>query len=466
MRAAAAILVCLLAVLSGISPARAESLQSLETFPAETVADRFVSNPRSVKDIGDPFVLEEDGTYYVFATGGPIGFNVWKSTDLATFEKSKALQKVSWASGDYWAPEVFHIGDRYVMLFTARARETQSLRTGIAFAEKPEGPYTDPLGHPLMELGYATIDATLCFDTDGQPYLIYVRDCSENEIGSLHVSQIYGAPLAPDLLSLAGDPVLLTTPEGSWETRSGDWQWNEGPAVVFHDGRYYLYYSVNAYWMSEYSVDVAVSDHVLGPYEKQDPCPLLGPVYENGTLTVSGPGHNSFVTIGDELFTAYHTHTYLQNPSGNRQLCLDRAGFHTDGTAFLSGPTLAPQLRPLKELGLVSHLPLAACTGDPDRKLSDGDLCIADPAYGLQDPDTAWTFDAPVTADMILIHPLPGESFSGRIILNDTWCLDISVEASSTPGAGLILPFEAREITSLRLSGTGSLAEVMLIGTP
>ena len=215
-----------------------------------------------------------------------------------------------------------------------------------------------------------------------------LRDCSENEIGSLHVSQIYGAPLAPDLLSLAGDPVLLTTPEGSWETRSGDWQWNEGPAVVFHDGRYYLYYSVNAYWMSEYSVDVAVSDHVLGPYEKQDPCPLLGPVYENGTLTVSGPGHNSFVTIGDELFTAYHTHTYLQNPSGNRQLCLDRAGFHTDGTAFLSGPTLAPQLRPLKELGLVSHLPLAACTGDPDRKLSDGDLCIADPAYGLQDPES------------------------------------------------------------------------------
>ena len=77
MRAAAAILVCLLAVLAGISPARAESLQSLETLPAETVADRFVSNPRSVKDIGDPFVLEEAGTYYVFATGGPIGFNVW-----------------------------------------------------------------------------------------------------------------------------------------------------------------------------------------------------------------------------------------------------------------------------------------------------------------------------------------------------------------------------------------------------
>ena len=43
------------------------------------VKDWFASNPRNVKDIGDPFVLTEGSSYYLFATGGPIGFNVWRS---------------------------------------------------------------------------------------------------------------------------------------------------------------------------------------------------------------------------------------------------------------------------------------------------------------------------------------------------------------------------------------------------
>ena len=134
------------------------------------VKDRFASNPRSVKDIGDPFILNEESGYYMFATGGSIGFNVWRSGDLSAFEKSKALKKLGWASGDYWAPEVYRVGEKYVMLYTARLRENGSLRTGIAFSDMPEGPYEDPLGRPLMDYGYATIDATLTWDDAGNPF--------------------------------------------------------------------------------------------------------------------------------------------------------------------------------------------------------------------------------------------------------------------------------------------------------
>ena len=68
---------------------------------------RFWNNPRDIKDIGDPFVLNAGDGYQIYATGGPIGFFTWHSEDLLKFERTKALKKVSWAASDYWAPEVF-----------------------------------------------------------------------------------------------------------------------------------------------------------------------------------------------------------------------------------------------------------------------------------------------------------------------------------------------------------------------
>ena len=452
------------ALLISCACAGAESLKLRDISEA---ADWFAANPRNVKDIGDPFVLAENGSYWMFATGGPIGFNVWTGTDLTGFEKTKALKKVDWASGDYWAPEVFHTGDRYVMLFTARMRENGSLRTGIAFAEKPEGPYEDPLGRPLMEYGYATIDATLTWDDEGNPYMIYVRDCSENTVNGRQESHIYGVRLTADLLSTEGEPVLLTVPEGEWEALSGGTRWNEGPAVVKHDGKYYLFYSVNGYFMKEYSVSVAVSDTPLGPYVKQDNNPLLYYTEENGNVTISGPGHNAFFTVGGELLTAYHTHTYPQAPSGNRQLCIDRAGFHTDGTAYINGPTLAPQLRPLEEIGRVNLTAKAACAEDPEKLLTDGDICSREgsAAWVWHGREINFTWPEGVTAELLMIYPAEGQAISGRVTVNGTLEAAFALEAGGKPGAAVTLLTDPTEITNLKieLDEESGIGEIMLI---
>ncbi len=441
--------------------------EELTILDYSAVKDRFASNPRNVKDIGDPFVLQEESGYFMFATGGSIGFNVWRSGDLQTFEKSKALKKVNWASGDYWAPEVCRVGEQYVMLFTARLRENGSLRTGIAFADAPEGPYEDPLGKPLMDFGYATIDATLTWDDAGNPYLIYVRDCSENSVNGRQESHIYGVRLSDDLLSVQGDPVLLLKPEGEWETKSGDTRWNEGPAVVKHGGKYYLFYSVNGYWMKEYSVSAAAADAPLGPYTKQTNNPLLVYTEDETGVTVSGPGHNAFFSVGDELFTSYHTHTYPQAPSGNRQLCVDRAGFHTDGTAFINGPTLAPQLRPLKELGCRNVLPLASCEGDENGLLTDGDTCVsaASGGYVWQGSGVSYRWDEPAGADLLIVYPAPGQSLSGSVTFNGAFTASFSLPAGGKPGQAVILPFEPLAVSEMRVDfQEGAAGEILLIG--
>ena len=461
MKAGCMALILALVMLLGGARAETPRLKDISM-----VQDRFAGNPRAVNGIGDPFVLPVDDGYHVYATGAGIGFYQWRSGDLAAFERDTVMKRCGWGENDYWAPEVYPWEGRYVMLFTARWSETHTLRIGVAFADSPDGPFEDPLGAPLFDFGYAAIDGTLLVDDEGAPYLIYSRDCSENIVNNHHESHLYGVRLAPDLLGTEGDPVPLTVPDAAWERRSGVYRWNEGPAVLRHDGRYYLFYSANYYADKEYGVGVAVANAPLGPYVKQDNNPLLKWVKgEKGRVLVSGPGHNSFFTVGGELFCAYHTHTYPIAPSGDRQLCVDRAGFHGDGTAYINGPTLAPQLRPLEELGLQNLTASANCAEDPDGLLVDGDICMAKSSehYVFDGTDAAFTWDPPVTADMLLLWPALDQPISGTATL-DGAVFPFSL-TPSLPGEAVILPFEPASLVSLRIHiDEGRLGEVLLVG--
>ena len=445
---------------------RAGCAEELKLVDSSEMAGRFTANPRPVTGIGDPFVLPDGGSYHVFATGAQIGFFHWNSEDLINFERDKALKKSPWVHSDYWAPEVYAWKGRYAMLYTGRWKKNRSLRIGIAFSDKPEGPFEDPLGEPLFDFGYAAIDGTLTVDDVGTPYLIYSRDCSENYVNGYHESHLYGVQVSEDLTGMVGDPVLLTVPDAPWETASGEYRWNEGPAVLRHGGKYYLFYSANYFASKQYGVGVAVADSPLGPYVKQANNPVLRWSEDaGGRVTVSGPGHNSFFTVGDELFTAYHTHTDPSAPGNDRQLCIDRAGFHADGTAYISGPTLAPQLRPLADLGLVNLTASAACGDDPQRLLTDGDICSSPSSetYIWAGDQARLTWDAPVTADMLMLWPAPGESVTGTVSMNGC---DYPFSLSpSLPGEAFVLAFEPAQVSSLDIRlGEGRLGEALLVG--
>lgn len=441
--------------------------ENLPLVDNETVKDRFLSNPLPVREAGDPHFIKEGEEFFAFGTGGPIGFNVWRSNDLGTFTKEKALKKISWASGDYWAPEVYKVGGKFVMFFTARWKETGTLRIGVAVSDAPQGPYEDAIGAPLFDPGYAVIDGSLYFDENGTPYMAYARDCSENTVNGRRESHLYGIELAPDLLSVVGEGVLLAQPDSEWEFLSEDPVWNEGPFVIRHNDKYYLYYSANYFAQKEYTVGVAVAAHPLGPYTKQANNPILNFIEKDGEVLVSGPGHNSFFTVGDELFTAYHTHTYPVAPSGNRQINIDRAGFHADGTAYINGPTRAPQLRPLADLGLINHMPAAKSSDEHASLLTDGDVCLsaASDAYVFTGSESVFTWDTPVTADMLLIYPAQSAPVSGQVILNESMTADFALEEGALPGASVCLAFEPTAVSSLKISASSGIGEILLLGS-
>ncbi len=462
------VLCCLLS----LAPAAlAETVTALD--PA-AFADRYYQNPSGIKDIGDPFILSAEGTYWCFATTGGLFFQVRQSVDLVTWGKptyAYAPDKNSWADRDFWAPEVYAYQGSYYLFYSAREKVSGSLRIGVARADKPQGPYKDLRNGPLFDYGYAAIDAHLFID-EGQPYLFFARDCSENIVSGRHESHLYGVRLSSELDAAVGDPVPLTRPDQPWEMASGpDWLWNEGASIVKHGGRYYLYYSANYYAGKEYAVGAAVADDPLGPYTKLGDAPLMRYVEEDGEIVVSGPGHNSFFMVGDELFTAYHTHVYPRSPSGYRQMAFDRAGFRQDGSPYINGPTLGAQLRPLALLGLHNYLPGAVPSSPESALLSDGDYGIGGPGLspdGSSQPLLEWRWDSSVQADSLILYARTGEDAAGRFVFDGADTLPFTMKAGNIIlGDSLSLHFAQRSVSRLQIvwDGQAPLAcELLVIG--
>lgn len=368
---------CLL--LTGCS-VEGEPMKELQIQPNETL---FFSNPINLSQIGDPYIIKSsDGKYFCYPTSDANnGYKVWVSEDLITWEKQSenvyTKSKTSWAKGDFWAPEVYEWDDKFYMYYTARWKENNSLRIGLAISDSPYGPFIDVENEPLFDLGYAAIDANVLIDDDKKAYLYFSKDCSENIYQGHNESHIYGVLLSDDRKSIVGEPVLLAKPEQSWELQSGSWHWNEGPYVLKHDSTYYLMYSANFYSDSTYSLGYAVSNEPLGTFIKSEQNPIL--YTQKDWKDISGPGHHSVVLSpgGTDLYVAYHTHAVPAIGGANRQLNLDVMGFRDDGSMYINGPTITPQLKPLfKDQVNKVNLSIKNKEEDSINILTDGEMLI------------------------------------------------------------------------------------------
>ncbi|MBQ2726843.1 MAG: glycoside hydrolase family 43 protein [Clostridia bacterium] len=274
--------------------------------------------------IGDPQILVWEGKYYCYATSSGEGFLCWESEDLVNWSEPKLCFRAidSWGESHFWAPEVVAHNGKIVMHYTAKSRELKSLRLGVAVADHPMGPFTDVHGKPMFDFGYAAIDGSVLVCEEGN-YFYFSRDCSENLIGVNHVSQTYCAKMNDDLTELVEKPRLMTTPTEMWERKSGNWLWNEGPCVIYRDGKYIMNYSANFYASNDYAICVATADHPMGPWKKSVNNPVLS---RRGDLF--GAGHNAFFTgLDGQLYTAFHIQTNPDKPSGNRRTVIGKVEF-------------------------------------------------------------------------------------------------------------------------------------------
>jgi GH43 family beta-xylosidase len=298
--------------------------------------------------MGDPFVLQHDGHYYLFGTTKTSeGFEYFRSEDLVHWRRGGWAWKrtdTSWATALFWAPEVCHYRDKFYMVYSGRVRggSQWEMRLALAVSDRPEGPYED-LHAPLFDFGYSAIDGHIFVDDDRRPYLYFSRNESRD---GYSYGVVCGIALADDLSKVLGEPVTLIEASQPWERVN--WttnRCNEGPAVIKNDGTYYMTYSANNTGTQDYGIGVATAKHPLGPWTKYEGNPIAA---TDLSIGVSGPGHNSITRSPDgrELFMVYHRHEDVTNPDGPRVVCIDRLFFDADGLLRLKGPTCVPQPMP------------------------------------------------------------------------------------------------------------------------
>ena len=232
-----------------------------------------------VVPFADPFILYEGGLYYLYGTGSNDGIAVAVSEDMKSWEWPQgkemyvALHKDdSYGDHWFWAPEVYKVGDRYIMYYSAEEHIC------MAESSSPLGPFRQKVQKPMRE--HKGIDNHLLMDKNGKPYLFWVNFNPSN--------QVWVAELEDDLETIIpGTERLCTRMDQEWETK---WpEVNEGPFVLRHKGKYYMTYSANSYESPDYGVGYAVADSPEGPWTKFEGNPIL---HRTGGL--EGVGHHAF----------------------------------------------------------------------------------------------------------------------------------------------------------------------------
>ena len=283
----------------------------------------FAGNPVFPGWYADPEGKIYGKEYWIFPTfSAPykeqVFMDAFSSKDLTNWKKHERIidtSAIKWAEMAMWAPSVIERNGKYFLLFGANdiQSDTQHGGIGVAVAEKPEGPYSDYLGKPLIDKfhnGAQPIDQFVFEDADGQLYLIYG--------GWRHCNIV---KLKDDLSGIEpmNDGTLFReiTPKG----------YVEGPFMFIRNNKYYFMWSEGGWTGPNYSVAYAISDSPFGPWER------IGKILQQDPDIGTGAGHHSVMQLPgkDQYYIVYHRRPLNQKDRNARETCIDKMEFDENG---------------------------------------------------------------------------------------------------------------------------------------
>ena len=279
--------------------------------------------------------------YWVYPTysapyNAQVFFDAFSSPDLVNWTKHSRIldtNAVPWVRRALWAPSIIEKGGQYFLFFGANdiQNDRQHGGIGVAISDKPEGPFRDYLGKPLIDRfhnGAQPIDQFVFRDSDGQHYLIYGgwRHCN---IARLRDDFRGFEPFAD------GTAFKEITPEG----------YVEGPFMFIRGGKYYFMWSEGGWTGPNYSVAYAIADSPLGSFRR------VAKILQQDPTVATGAGHHSVIQVPgkDEYYIVYHRRPLGETDGNHRVTCIDRMEF--DETGFIKPVKITfegVEARPLK----------------------------------------------------------------------------------------------------------------------
>lgn len=175
---------------------------------------------------------------------------------------------------------------------------------GVAQADRPEGPYKDILGKPLLtnedckasKHAWACIDPVVYIDDDGQPYIFWGN------------SQCYYAKLKKNMIEIDGEVHHIPLKD-----------FTEAPYIHKRNGKYYLTYA--SQWPEK--IAYAMSDDINGPWEYKG---IISEVAGNSNTT-----HPAIVNFNGRDWFFSHIGG-LGGGSGSRSVIIEPLYYNENGT--------------------------------------------------------------------------------------------------------------------------------------
>jgi len=297
----------------------------------------------------DPEALysEKTGKYYIYpTTDGEFGwhnhdFKCFSSTDLVNWKDEGVildLQDLKWGKEYAWAPCIIEkkVGKGYKYYYYFVANKS----IGVAVADRPEGPFRDALGRPLLsqeEINSPNIviDPDVFRDPATGKYYLYWGN-----------SYLWMAELADDMISLVPGTMHELIPR----SQIGEFHYLEGTYVFERNGLYYFMWSENITRSARYCIRYLISDSPTEFIRNGKPAKVEEQIVlqQDPSLQIFGTGHHSVLNIPgtDDWYMVYHRFT---RPEGikmglsggyNREVCIDPMYFNPDGTIIPVKPTL------------------------------------------------------------------------------------------------------------------------------
>ncbi len=289
-------------------------------------------NPLLPGYFADPTILEDRGTFYLYATSDLTKWTdinrlaVWSSTDFVNWQ----CQYLNWptrplcasataTTAGVWAPSVVKAPNGKFYMYVAVGEEIW-----VGVADAPLGPWRNarPDNQPLVRhkayYFVQTIDAECFIDDDGQVYLYWGSAYSGYDIEG----RCLAVKLKPDMVTFAGPPQDVTPPH-----------YFEAPYMFKRNGTYYFSYSWGHTWDETYQVRYATGPTPLGPWQEGAMRPILGT--DEKDQTIKSTGHHTMLKRPDGYYIVYHRFNTLNEypiAAKLRQVCADQLTFNADGS--------------------------------------------------------------------------------------------------------------------------------------
>ena len=257
----------------------------------------------------DPFVLEDNGTFYLYPSGNADyneGIGVYESKTLTGEWIYRGIVTDFADAHTFWAPSVIKIGEKYYM-YVSCVTEAGRQFMHVACADSPLGPFKNE----KRLYDYFSIDSHMV-QTEAGLFLWYAKDdktCAKP--GTRVFVDRFIDPYTPE-----HDPKEVLTPdfdeekytvkckegklwytiEGAYWFKEGDWQYLMYSAGCFQDDTYHVGYAV----AKSDEADLKKVDFVKVTENGRFAPIIIKNEFEEGT------GHNSVVKHNGEYYAVYH----------------------------------------------------------------------------------------------------------------------------------------------------------------